>query len=278
MDNNGVFRKKKIYFSQVSNVALRDNNLSLKAKGLYALIQSYITIEDYSLYKTTLQKVCKEGRDAFNGAWKELKDNGYLVQYKLKNNGGTFYYEYDLLDTPEKIEKPQTENPHVETTNGKSTCGKTTHGKPGMYNNTDTNNTDINNTNTSSSSRNQDLEKIFKENICELKKTTKPKFLNFCNKYDYEFINSILEYCAEINIKSYKGFETIISSAIEKDLFTAAAFINSIEMYRKKKKEGHNNKSKNTNTVTKSKKLKFDNFEAREYDYNSLEQKLLGWK
>jgi hypothetical protein len=46
---NGSFRKKKTYFSQVSNEALRDNTLSLKAKGLYALIQSYITIENFTL-------------------------------------------------------------------------------------------------------------------------------------------------------------------------------------------------------------------------------------
>ena len=51
MRNSGTFRKKKIYFSQVSNEALRDENLSLKAKGLYALIQSYITIENFILYK-----------------------------------------------------------------------------------------------------------------------------------------------------------------------------------------------------------------------------------
>lgn len=36
-------------------------------------------------------------------------------------------------------------------------------------------------------------------------------------------------------------------------------------------------KSKNT-FVAPSKKLKFDNFESREYDYDSLERKLLGWK
>lgn len=106
---NGAFRKKKVYFSQVSNVALRDNNLSLKAKGLYALIQSYITIEDFVLYKTTLKKQCIEGEKAFESTWKELKDAGYLIQYRLQdktpNEEGkvlnTFYYEYELLDAPD---------------------------------------------------------------------------------------------------------------------------------------------------------------------------------
>lgn len=55
-----LLRPKNPYFSQVSNVALRDSRLSLKAKGLYSLIESYITMENYVLYKTiyitTVQK------------------------------------------------------------------------------------------------------------------------------------------------------------------------------------------------------------------------------
>lgn len=98
MNLNGSFKQKKIYFTQVSNEAIRDNTLSLKAKGLYALIQSYITLEGFTLYKHYLQKQCKEGTRAFEGAWKELKDNGYLTQEKHKGADGTFYYIYDLLD------------------------------------------------------------------------------------------------------------------------------------------------------------------------------------
>ena len=52
------------------------------SKGLYSLIQSYITIPNFVLYKDYLMKQCKEGRDAFNSTWKELKDAGYLIQYK----------------------------------------------------------------------------------------------------------------------------------------------------------------------------------------------------
>jgi hypothetical protein len=56
MSENGVFRKKKVYFAQVSNEALRNSKLSLKAKGLYSLIQSYITIENFILYKKVIYK------------------------------------------------------------------------------------------------------------------------------------------------------------------------------------------------------------------------------
>lgn len=98
---NGRFRKRKIYFTQVSNAAIRDNKLSLKAKGLYSIIQSYITIEDFILYKNTLRAVCSEGETAFDNTWKELKAKGYLIQYRMKSKTGTFYYEYDLLDHPD---------------------------------------------------------------------------------------------------------------------------------------------------------------------------------
>lgn len=135
-NNNGSFRRKQSPFSQVSNIALRDENLSLKAKGLYSLIQSYITIPDFILYKNTLLKKCKEGRDGFNTAWKELKTNGYLIQYKIKLDNGTYTYEYELTDYP-CTEIPSTDNPPTE---------KPVTEKPHVYNNTYSNKTNLNNT------------------------------------------------------------------------------------------------------------------------------------
>ncbi|NFA43918.1 hypothetical protein EXM65_15420 [Clostridium botulinum] len=140
---------------------------------------------------------------------------------------------------------------------------------------TNTNITNTNITNTSSSS-NDELILNFNNNICELKKTTKPKFIDFCNKYDSKFINAIIEYSAEINIRSYKGFETIIKSYIDKEIFTVNDFINSIKEYRAEKKEKNNRKQTNYKN-SNIKELKFNNFEAREYDYDELEKKLLGW-
>lgn len=134
MSNNGAFRRKKIHFSQVSNEALRDINLSLKAKGLYGLIQSYTTLEDFTLYKTTLKKSCKEKDAAFDNAWKELKDNGYLIQYKLQDEKGNFYYEYELLDIKnDNFNHPPKNHPMDNPYSG----------EVGVYNYTDSNNTYI---------------------------------------------------------------------------------------------------------------------------------------
>ena len=100
MSKNGKFKQKKVKFSQVSNIAIRDKNLSLRAKGLYTLIQSYITIEGFTLYKKMLTNQSTEGRDSFNKAWNELKDNGYLIVTESRYNGA-FCYEYELVDEPE---------------------------------------------------------------------------------------------------------------------------------------------------------------------------------
>lgn len=113
MSNNsgGKFRKKRTNFSMVSNDIIRNDSVSLKAKGLYALIQSYITIDNFTLYKGFLQSKCIEGERAFDSAWRELKEKGYLVQYKLKDENNKYYYEYELLDEL----KPPPQNVGMET-------------------------------------------------------------------------------------------------------------------------------------------------------------------
>ena len=152
MADAGRFKAKRNKFSQVSNEALRDENLSLKAKGLYALIQSYVTIDNFILYKTTLIKQCKEKETSFNSAWNELKKYGYLIQSKSKDSTtGKWVYEYELLDVPGEETTPGFSTP------GFSTPGFSTCGKHGVYNNTDLNNTDLNNTNNNIYS---DFEKI----------------------------------------------------------------------------------------------------------------------
>jgi hypothetical protein len=98
---NGFFRNK-VPFVPISQVVAKDKELSLKAKGLYLLIQSYITIPNFKLYKSYLMSVCVEGQCSFDSAWNELKEKGYLKIYKIaKSDAKGFYYEYELLDAAE---------------------------------------------------------------------------------------------------------------------------------------------------------------------------------
>lgn len=98
---DGFFRNK-VPFVPISQVVAKDKELSLKAKGLYLLIQSYITIPNFKLYKSYLMSVCVEGQCSFDSAWNELKNKGYLKIFKIaKADTKGFYYEYELLDAAE---------------------------------------------------------------------------------------------------------------------------------------------------------------------------------
>lgn len=107
----GRFRQKRTSFTATSNKVLFDNNLDMDTKTLHNMITYYISIPEFTLYKAHLQKQSGAGQRAFNRMWKQLKDNGYLVQYKFKDEKGTFYYEYELFDEPTT---PEVQNVYVE--------------------------------------------------------------------------------------------------------------------------------------------------------------------
>lgn len=105
MKSGGYFKKKEVPFTQISNEAVRDPNLSLRAKGLYCMIQSYILIPDFTLYKWYLKNESGLGDTAFQTVWNELKNRGYLKQARVQTEKGNFVYEYELkekadLETP----------------------------------------------------------------------------------------------------------------------------------------------------------------------------------
>lgn len=93
---DGSFRRKNGY-TIVQNSIARDKNISMKAKGLYLIIQSYITMPDKEWHKNDFTNMVAEGKAAFDSAWKELKDAGYLKVYIYSYGKGT-RREYELLD------------------------------------------------------------------------------------------------------------------------------------------------------------------------------------
>lgn len=118
--NESKFRKKKLGFTALPNHVLFDTKLDEDSVFLYAMIQYHITIPEFDLYKSYLVKLCKErniGQRKFERMWKNLKDVGYLKQYKMNGKGGEWFYEYELLDYPETVdiveESPDMQNVHV---------------------------------------------------------------------------------------------------------------------------------------------------------------------
>lgn len=99
---NGGFIKKRYNFSQVSNVILDDESIAIDTKGLYSIIQRWITYyENSQLDKEFLRKKASVGINKFDRMWDELKKFGYLKQYRISCGESRFVYVYELLDEPD---------------------------------------------------------------------------------------------------------------------------------------------------------------------------------
>ncbi|ADY27809.1 hypothetical protein Deipr_2709 (plasmid) [Deinococcus proteolyticus MRP] len=74
-------RKKTQRFTQINNEPLRNSAMSLKAKGLLALMMS--VPENWVFNIAWLIKQSKDGRDATRAALKELEDHRYVIRRKV---------------------------------------------------------------------------------------------------------------------------------------------------------------------------------------------------
>ncbi len=118
--------KKNKNYTAMSNVHLRDKNLSLKAKGLLSLILSLP--DDWSYSVNGLTANVKEGRDVVLSTLRELEQHGYVFREQSRDGKGRMgKIEYLIYEVPEEnplwvlqSKKPQSENP----TTGKPTTAK----------------------------------------------------------------------------------------------------------------------------------------------------------
>lgn len=107
--------EKNKNFTCMSNVHLRDNRLTLKAKGLLSLILSLP--DDWTYSVAGLTSIVPEGERAIEHALKELKVNGYVSINKktpAQTDSGRYEYEYIIREIPDQKQDPQ--NSTLETT------------------------------------------------------------------------------------------------------------------------------------------------------------------
>lgn len=98
-------------YTTIANYPLRDKNLSLKAKGLIALMLSLPDDWDYSIAGLVTQ--VKEGRTAVTSALDELIKNGYVIREAIRENGRISDWNYTVYEMPNKVILPS-ENLKVE--------------------------------------------------------------------------------------------------------------------------------------------------------------------
>ena len=114
---NKVTCVKNRDYQAISNAIFRDNKLSLKAKGLLALVLTLPDDWDFSI--AGISAIVKEGKTAIYGAIDELKDNGYCSVNQLRNENGVIagndytFYENPRLENPNTDNQPQQNNDNI---------------------------------------------------------------------------------------------------------------------------------------------------------------------
>ena len=113
-----VFRvNKNKNYTAMSNIHLRDSNLSLKAKGLLSVMLALPENWDYSV--VGLASICKEAKNTINEILKELQKNNYLERKRIYKNGKIVDWEYVIYENNlhrknEDIENQDIENQDIE--------------------------------------------------------------------------------------------------------------------------------------------------------------------
>ena len=102
-------------YTVLQNNMIVDKRLSLKTKGLLAVILSRPSTWDFSV--AGLAVFCGCGKDAIRGSLRELEAAGYLTRQQLHGDGGTFagnlytIHEFSSSRVPTGAESPLSENP-----------------------------------------------------------------------------------------------------------------------------------------------------------------------
>ena len=105
-----VFRiEKSRDYTVMSNHHLRNENLSLKSKGLLSMMLSLP--ENWNYTTRGLASICKEGADSIGSALKELERAGYIVRNRIRDEKGKIVdVEYVIYETPHL---PENSDPHT---------------------------------------------------------------------------------------------------------------------------------------------------------------------
>lgn len=104
--------KKKNKFTQISNICIYDEKLSLDAKGLMCMLCSFPN--EWKFYNTLIAKKCGTSLDKLNKLYRMLEEKGYLKRTKKRDEKGKFRgFEFELCDEgtlkPTITEKTTTE-------------------------------------------------------------------------------------------------------------------------------------------------------------------------
>lgn len=97
-ENIKRIKNKTENFTIVSNEIFKRNDISARAKGLYAYIMTLP--DDWKIYKQEIFTHFSEGKNALDSAFKELEKLGYISKEKTKNEKGQFVgWDYTIYES-----------------------------------------------------------------------------------------------------------------------------------------------------------------------------------
>ena len=122
--------EKTANYTVMANYHLRDNRLSLKAKGLLSVMLALPPEWDFTL--RGLSSISKEGISAIRAAITELEESGYVIRARVRNKAGQLTdTEYTIYELPQEAAHDH-ENDTADATS--PTCEKPTLEKPTLEN------------------------------------------------------------------------------------------------------------------------------------------------
>lgn len=281
---------KKTNFVVLNKDALQDVNLSWKAKGLLVYLLSLP--DNWQIYIEELSAHAKDGVDSTASAIKELMKNGYITRERIRNEKGQLKnYIYTVHEVPESVEdndvEPKRENPVLEQPKQENPRQE----KPILEKRQLLNNNKLNNNlNIKEEKTTQGVEidkeiiKVYRECISKNISDMELKELSELQDiFGIEILNKAIEVAVMKNAKNLAYIQASLKDWSEKGFKT----LDEVEVYlakwkvlNKKSKENREKevKRKAENKDYGNRVSTFNNFEQRTYDFDKLENQLLGWE
>lgn len=187
---NKIVRVKDEKFTTISNVFLKDKNLSIKAKGFLAVVMGLPNSWEFSI--SGICSILKEGKTTIYSVIDELKEYNYckvvVVRDEKGRISGTDYTFFEEPYTSNPIaDYPYTENPDVDN-------------QPQLNTNRINN---VNNKRLKEEERNQKKEKD--ELFCQFETFAK-EYKNLCGKHTVSGIKTLFNDF----VKRHKDWKTVI--------------------------------------------------------------------
>lgn len=195
-------------FTTINNYLIKDENLTLKDKGMMLVLLSLPDNWNFSV--KGLETICKEARNTINSILNDLEFNEYLERNKIYENGKIKEWRYDIYEIPKYLYRKNEDIENVDIEN------------EDIKNDTQLNTKELN----TKKINTKQYKEIYKESYGTYKriKLTTEEYLRLVNEYGEDFIKQQIELLDEYiesnnNKNKYTNFNLVLRKSIRENWF-----------------------------------------------------------